>query len=304
MKISTAAALEIGQLNRPIVTSYQVGLVIFFLYKEKTYRGEKLSLLTKDLPQRSDYARIIRSLLASGSLQNTSKISHRDVYAVLSQNDPSAGDAACCVDPFCYVSHLSAMEHHGFTDRLPKLLFLSAPKPAAWTRLANEKMQKDLGKALDEYKNAGMPILRRMRLPRIAGKTVSIQTSAHYDAGAYVATQGTALRVSSIGRTFLDMVRDPDLCGGIYHVLDVFEQNAPRYLRLIVDEVDQHGNGIDKARFGYILDERLGLSDPRIDVWAKGVQRGGSRKLVAQSPYAPVFSEKWALSLNIEEKVV
>ncbi len=304
MEISKATTLEIGQLNRPIVTAYQIGLIVFTLYKTKTYRGEKLSRLTKGLPQRNDYTRAIRSLLSSGSIQNTPAILHRDVFAVLSQNDPSAGEAACCVDPFCYVSHLSAMEHHGFTDRMPKLLFLSAPKPAAWTRLANEKMQKDLGEDLKEYMEAGLPTLRRLRLPKIAGKTVSVQTSAHYDSGAYVTTQGMALRVSGIGRTFLDMIREPDLCGGIYHVLDIFAQNAPRYLRLILDEVQQHGSGIDKARVGYILDERLGLSDPRIETWAKNVQRGGSRKLVAQSPYAPVFSEKWALSLNIEEKMV
>jgi predicted transcriptional regulator of viral defense system len=98
------------------------------------------------------------------------------------------------------------------------------------------------------------------------------------------------------------MIRDPSLCGGIYHVLDVYAQNAERYLLLIVNEVQQHGSLIDKARAGYILDERLGLPHPIIEAWKASVQRGGSRKLSTKDPYMPVFSEKWDLSINIFEE--
>jgi len=97
------------------------------------------------------------------------------------------------------------------------------------------------------------------------------------------------------------MLRNPSLCGGIYHVLDVYRENAKRYLRLIIDEVDRHGSAIDKVRVGYVLEERLGLTEPRVEKWIENVQRGGSRKLVADEPYKPVFSEKWCLSINIED---
>lgn len=75
--------------------------------------------------------------------------------------------------------------------------------------------------------------------------------------GAYLSIQGKTLRVSTIGRTFLDMIREPNLCGGIYHVLDVYAEHAPRYLRLIVDKVDRYGSPIDKVRIGYILKSAL-----------------------------------------------
>lgn len=304
MQLSQAIALEIGQMKRSVVTAYQVGLVLFELYKAKTYRGEKISFLKKPLPDRGDYTRALKQLMESGVLQNTPTIPHPEVFAVLSPATVSAEEMACCVDPFCYVSHLSAMEYHGFTDRLPKMLFLSAPKPARWTQLAQERMAKDLGPSLKEYSDTHLPTLRRLRLLKIARKTLSVQTTTHYDSGAYITVQGKALRVSGIGRTFLDMIRDPDLCGGIYHVLEVYAQKAPRYSRLILDEVERHGSQIDKARVGYIFNERLHLFDPVIELWAAKVQRGGSRKLVAQNPYRPVFSEKWALSINIEEEAV
>jgi predicted transcriptional regulator of viral defense system len=111
------------------------------------------------------------------------------------------------------------------------------------------------------------------------------------------------MRVATIGRTFLDMIREPELCGGIYHVLEVYAEYAQRYLRLIVDVIDRHGSKIDKVRAGYILDERLELphANSTIESWRALVQRGGSRKLQANAPYSSRFSEKWCLSINIEE---
>ena len=302
MKLGTAIALEIGELKRPIVTAYQLGLIIFRLYATKIYQGIKLSCLMRELPQYNDYKYIVQELMTSGVLKNSSEAAHKEIFAVLSQNIFSAGEIACCIDPFCYVSHLSAMEYHGLTDRFPKMLFLSAPETRKWKQLVEEKMKKDIGTSFKTYMDSDLPKLKRLRLTKIARKMISVQTSTNYNSGAYIVVQGKALRVSSIGRTFLDMIRDPDLCGGIYHVLDVYERYAGRYLRLILDEVQQHGKHIDKVRVGYILDERLHLSDQIIETWRAGsVQRGGSRKLSAKDPYMPVFSEKWDLSINIDE---
>jgi predicted transcriptional regulator of viral defense system len=136
---------------------------------------------------------------------------------------------------------------------------------------------------------------------KISKKNINIYNSSKYTPGSYITVKGKYLKISNIGRTFLDMLCNPSLCGGIYHVLDVYQENAKRYLRLIVDEVDRHGSAIDKVRVGYVLDERLGLSEPRLEKWREKVQRGGSRKLVADAPYKSVFSEKWCLSINIED---
>ena len=300
MKIETALALELGNIKRPIVTAYQLGAIIFSLYQAGVFRGEKLNI-RQNIPQRTRYKSLVKNLESSGVLSASPEVSHPEIFAVLAQHAATAEEVACSIDPFCYVSHLSAMEHHGFTDRIPKILFLSAPESLRWRELATEKMKKDFGEAYPTYLETGFPRLRRLSVKKIAKKTISIHTSKNYDSGAYITAQGKFLRVSSIGRTFLDMIRQPDLCGGIYHVLDIYRQNAERYLRLVVDEVQRHGTIIDKVRVGYILDERLKLSHPAIESWIINVQRGGSRKLVAENPYAPLFSEKWGLSINIEE---
>lgn len=302
MDVKTALALEIGQLHQPVVTSYQLGCLIFRLYQTKVYRGEKLGRIQKDVPERSDYTRLIDSLVDNGILQNSKDVPNKEVFAILGQDTTAAEDIICCIDPFCYISHMSAMAYHGLTDRLPKMLFLTTLPSLQWGESAAKRMQKDLGeKEIELYREASLPTLRRLRLPKIHRKTLTVHTSVHCNPGAYVGAQGRPLRVSTLGRTFLDMIREPDLCGGIYHVLDVYANQANRYLRFIVDVIDRHGSKIDKVRAGYILDERLGLTHPAIENWRGLVQRGGSQKLQAKAAYSPHFSEKWCLSINIDE---
>jgi predicted transcriptional regulator of viral defense system len=301
MKIISALSSEIADLKQPAVTGYQVGLIMYRLYLERKYKGQTITNIKKETPTRGDYNRYTKELLSYGLL-NSDFISHNEIFGVLTQGTPSAEEIACCVDPFVYVSHLSAMEYHGLTDRFSKILFLSTPKTDEWSRLAQEKMEKDLGENLAWYRETGLPKLKKLPVKNISKKTVSVYTSTKYTPGAYVNVKGQFLRVSSIGRTFFDMLRNPSLCGGIYHVLDVYEESAKRYLKLIVNELERHGSAIDKVRAGYVLEERLGLSDPCIEGWKEHIQRGGSRKLVADEPYKPVFSDNWCLSINIEER--
>lgn len=96
------------------------------------------------------------------------------------------------------------------------------------------------------------------------------------------------------------MIRRPDLCGGIRHVIEVYKGHASTYLTLITAEIDAHGAPIDKIRAGYILEEMCSLSDPVVAGWQRYVQRGGSRKLDAASEYSPHYSARWCLSINIE----
>lgn len=305
MKIAAAISSEINGLKRPVISSYDLGKLLFSLYQAGNYKGTPFLSLRKKLPTRRTYLSVVKELSAYGVLREGRLVSNSNAFEIFSSSSsaPSPGEIACCIDPFAYVSHLSAMEYHGLTDQFPKMLFVSSPKSSVWSQLAKRQMEKDLGESLKDYLRTGLPILKRLKMNKIAGKPVNIHSSVHYDMGAYVTVKDRLLRVSSIGKTFLDMVRTPNLCGGIYHVLDVYNEYGKRYLRLIVDETDRNGSLIDKTRVGYILDERLGLSEPRIEWWKKNVQRGGSRKLVADGDYAPTFSEAWCLSVNIEESL-
>lgn len=300
MEVQAALTLSIGQLRQPVITAYELGVLLFQLYQTKQYKGERLKRLQRETPERSTYRRLLQDLLSAGILQESTKIRHADIYLLLGGEQASAEEAACSIDPFAYLSHMSAMEWHGLTGRIPKILFISSPAPAQWRAFAQTRMEKDLGgaEALARYRDEGLPPLRKLKPAKIFRKTVNRYASLHL--GAFVRVQNSLLRVSSIGRTFLDMLREPDLCGGIDHVLDAYEAHAAHYLPLIVDEIDQHGKGIDKARAGYAIEERCGLSHPRLDAWQQSIQRGGSRKLVAHMPYSHTYSERWGLSINLD----
>ena len=300
MNRSKAAALLLGELEQPVVTSYQIGLIVHKIYKEKTYKGEPVDQIKKQFASRTDFTSVLNKLQQEGILSTYKGIPSKLVFSILGRSQESPSDIICTIDPFCYISHLSAMEYHGLTDRIPKRLIISTPATKDWKVFANQKMEKDLGKDLGKYLDNNMPRLQQIKVEKIGKNPIQRFSSIHL--GAYKTIRGRTLRVSTIGRTFYDMLKNPELCGGINHVLNVYEEFAEQYLKLIIDEFDQHGGPIDKVRAGYILDERLGLSNSKLDNWEKFVQRGGSRKLDASAEYEPIWSDKWCLSLNVIEK--
>jgi predicted transcriptional regulator of viral defense system len=159
-------------------------------------------------------------------------------------------------------------------------------------------MEKELGDYILKYYSNRLPRLTRIHLMKIKKQNIHRYSSLHY--GAFKIIKGKNLRVSTIGRTFLDMLRKPDLCGGIHHVIEIYKEFSNRYLNLIIDETDRHGNQIDKVRAGYILEEICGQKESEINNWIRFVQRGGSRKLDPTEEYSSTYSEKWCLSINID----
>ena len=299
MNLHKAVALEIASLNLPVITLYQIAVVIFKLNTTHAYKEKHIASLKKTRPARKDCFRTVRSLIESGVLEESHSVRHEEVYNVLGREHGAAEEIACAIDPFAYVSHLSAMEWHGLTDRIGHTLIYSSPPPTNWRRFAGEKMQKDIGKDhIQDYLTQDLPHLKRLNIKKIGRTRIHRYSSEHL--GAFISVKDRCLRVSTIGRTFLEMIREPNLCGGIYHVLDVFDEFGKRYLKLIIDDIDRHGTKIDKVRAGYILEERMNLSEPRIESWRKFAQRGGSRKLVAGSSYSHEYSEHWCLSINVD----
>jgi len=295
MKFVKALTLSLGKLKPPVLLRYQVGVIVHQLYKEKSYKGEQIHV-TKGMAERADFNNYLNQLLDEGVLSERSDLP-KGVLVLLGKSPQEADEVVCAVDPFAYVSHLSAMEFHGLTDRMPGKLFVSSPGDKDWKFFADQKMNKDLKEDYVDYQHNGMPLLVRTPFKKIGRTEVHCMHSKHL--GAYKNVRDKGVRVATVGRTFLDMLRDPDLCGGINHVLDVFEEYGDIYIKHITDELDQHGNQIEKVRAGYILDERMGIKNEVVDSWMQYVQRGGSRKLDAKAEYESVWSEKWCLSLNV-----
>ncbi len=275
---------RLGTWERPVVTGYELG-VLASTYAE----NHAISLCV--------YTELVRVLTSFGLISPAKEFKPGSVFHLFGRNKPQSMEVACSVDPFAYVSHLSAMEYHGITDRFPKVLYLSTPPAQEWKEQAEARMDKDLKEFKEGYLAAKLPALRFQKIERVDGVRVELMRRSHR--GAFKTIKSPPIRVAMVGRTFLDMLREPDLCGGMLHVVDTYREYAGKYFKLILDEVGKHGTLIEKARAGYLLETVCGKSDPVIDGWASSVQRGGSRKLDPQAEYAPFFSERWALSVNV-----
>ena len=251
---------------------------------------------TPDLVSKTLYQDVVQSLLKTHLLTPMVHITPK-AYLLFGRSSALPAELVCSLDPFAYVSHLSAMEHHGLTDRFPQILYMTRPSAVEWRKQAALKSAKDLGERLAAFQASGLPQLTRPKITRV-GHT-SIQFCERTQLGAFRLVSGSSLRVATVGRVFLDMLREPAWCGGIQHVVDIYRREAKRYLKLIVDEVDRHGQPIDKVRGGYLLSEVCQLEAPQLAAWQQFAQRGGSRKLDAEGEYVPTYSERWLLSINV-----
>lgn len=295
MKLNKAITLSLINTDLSAFSEYTIAVAIFRLYLSKQYDGEDIEKITRDYATLPIIRSKIKALVDDGILTEVFK----GAYTLTSNNKIQPADIACSVDPFCYVSHLSAMEFHGITDRIPSKLHLTTLPNNRWKEQALAQMEKDLGEEYTSYYSESLPKLTK-KLPGSIYKTellVSKTTGTH--TGAYKIIHDRSMRVSTIGRTFLEMIVKPDLCGGIRHVIDVYKEFAPKYLRLIVTEIDRHGKKIDKIRAGYILDEIVHTEHEVIDSWVDLRSRGGSMKLDASAEYHHEYSEKWWISLNL-----
>lgn len=219
------------------------------------------------------------------------------VFHLFGRPKPTAMEVACAVDPFACVSHLSAMEFHGLTDRFSKILYLTTPPDKEWRAQAQERMARDLGQHMAVHRAARLPMLRYLGLERVEG--VRVELMRRSSRGAFKAIRSPYIRVAMVGRVFLDMVREPDNCGGMQHVVEAYREYGLQYLSLILEEIDRRGKPIEKVRAGYLLETVCRIQHPRIDGWKDFAQRGGSRMLDPQGEYAPTFSEAWKLSINV-----
>lgn len=298
LPLRRAMTLALGGLEQPVVTDYQCAILLLRLYQSKHIGGHALPL-KKALPDSTDFRALVNDLLELGVLSPNKDFPQGAVYNILGKKEPAAEEILCTVDPFAYLSHLSAMEYHGLTNRVSKVLCYSTPPHKEWRAYALEKMNTDLGDAFQHYcDESRLPPLVAVRFTRINKRHVMKYSSLHK--GAFKTIKGRTLRVSTLGRTFLDMLRRPDLCGGMNHVLEVFRNHAKTNLGLILDELNANGTAIEKVRAGYLLEEECNITaNPIIESWHRYAQRGGSRKLDPHNEYSSTYSERWCLSINL-----
>ena len=270
--------------GRPVISNYDL-----FRFVKRMYagaQGQKL-YLRRSAATVDNYRIRKTNLLLANVIQRDRD--YYNLFRVQSLPDWAADDIVCLVDQFCYISHLSVMQRWGLTDRLSATLMITRPDRRTIASKLNEIMRRD-GETLFPRQNIVHPDTVRQRPVRV------LETRK---VGAAIRERSGLARVATIGQTFLDTLQKPALCGGMAHVLDVWQNNAGDYLEEIIEAVDGSTSLIVKCRAGYILEEYLGFQDSRIDAWKAFRQRGGSRKLDPDRAFVPEYSEAWMISLNV-----
>jgi predicted transcriptional regulator of viral defense system len=280
---TNAVAAQLSDWPQPVITDYELG---------------RIYLSISDTPlTRTHYDKLIETLEAVKLVTPNKDFRGTAVYKLFGKTDVLPAAVACSADPFAYLSHLSAMALHGITDRLPKTLYLCTPPTKEWNDEARVRMERELGESLHEYKAAKLPLLRYVLNVKVGSSNLFVVRRSKR--GAFKIIKDRGIRVATIARTFLDMIREPENCGGMQHVVDTYKAYAPTYLTQICSEVDQHGTAIDKVRTGYLLKTVCDLDHPAMERWLAFAQRGGSRKLDPNEEYASYYSDEWQLSINV-----
>lgn len=298
MEINAVLNRYLRELEQPAINIYELCMSVFNFHQTKKYLGKAIEINSQFLLLDEIIRDIIQPLIESGTILEQKDFAKMYVFEIVGNKPNDIGDIACSVDPFCYISHLSAMAYYGLTNRLPKILFITTPPPKDWKIFAAEKMKKDCKGFINDYLKSDLPKLTNIRFEKIHNNKINRHASVHQ--GAFKKLEGRKLRVATMGRTFLDMLREPELCGGMRHIIEVFIQFGLTYKRLIIDEIDRHGKLIEKTRAGYLLETYCSINDEKINNWAKSVQRGGSRKLDPSGAYREVYSDRWCLSINVD----
>jgi predicted transcriptional regulator of viral defense system len=282
--------------GRAVISHHAFSLVVDDLYRNKGYGGEVVKV-QKEAADDRDISRYRKTMFQKNILANDSDVS--TAYRVVVCPDEPAESVICEVDPLVYVSHFSALQRHGLTDRNPVELQMTRPTARLW----NEQIARTVkGRviAVSSEQSGSVELTTQLRRPFFPGKVrkraIQIHDTRH--PGDCQTVRGTPVRVATVGQSFADSVARPQWCGGISHVMNIWEKNAYVFLDEIIDSIDRSTTNLTKIRAGYILAERLHIQDSRIDAWTKFVQRGSSQVLDPTQPFAPTFSEKWMLSLN------
>jgi predicted transcriptional regulator of viral defense system len=281
----------LSDYDKPVISYYSLVKMVAELYRNKSYDNLPIGKISTDYPSKGVIERNIEALVTRGVL---SEIPHYPVYAVSGRTAPSAQQIICVLNPFSYLSYLSAMEWHNLTDRIPKAIYITTCTQSKFRQLAKVLAEQDFP---NTPHLPGVPAKHHKLSKKLNDKIIHEHTSNKFQMKKELYNTG-GIRVSSIGETFLDMLRHPEYCGGVNHILDVFAEHAQQYLPVIVRTINKQGVSIDKVRAGYLLEEKLKLKHPDFDEWKKHAQRGGSRKFIASSPYKNHYSSTWCISLN------
>lgn len=285
---------ELEKLSVPLLT--ETALYIFL--HEKYVNAMNGGAVITNLPQEFGYLqfrRVVRQLAKRNVISPDVEFKSAVWQNLMVPPAATAEDAFCLVDPYAYIAYLSAMQWYGFTNRSATELQIVSLADSMWRkeRINHLKTEIPIGLIGTEF-----PMPHRIGIRKtLRGRKIDFHKTTH--PLEMVRVRGTHTRITTKGSTFVSMLSEPQYCGGMRHVIEVFKENYSLNSVEIVNSIEKFGSDIVKVRAGYIIDELIKDGDEDTNRWLKLAQRGGSRKLDPQKPYGTSFSEKWMIATNV-----
>lgn len=307
--VSLEYALSDWVLNEypfSVINGEEIAKQIFRLYKSKSYGIDKIARIRSDEPRLSVYHSLVLSLTRAGVISeiegfhsaSSSTYPFNGSYIIKSKPEYSAPDAACVIYPYAHLAYLSAMERHGLTLKNPQVIYLGMPARETWKTKAKANLNIDFDYSINFSEVNFMPKYPSKNI--IFG--MSVIPVSEKDQSGIIRVTNSPVMITSPARTFVDMTRKPDFCGGADDAVESFLENAKPFRKQIIKYTNDYGGKIDKARVGFLLDSVMGISDPIIDSWQKEavLSRGSSKVLIPGAPFSEHYSPEWSLSLNLK----
>lgn len=294
MKLIDALWDQIHDNEIGLINDYDLFKLYSALIKAKNYEGTKLHIRNSS-PELSQFKRFRSSMIRKGFLRPAER-EKSSVYRISGGATYSIEDYCCYADPFCYISHFSALQRYRLTNRNPQHLTLSTPNRSIWNKKRLSLIDAEISNQQEQI--IALQLLKKISFKqKIKNRPILVHETSSPD--ETITIKNSATRIPKIGELFNQTLDKPQWCGGIIHVLEIWDTHAKDYLNEIIASISTTSSKIVKVRAGYILEERLGITDQRINKWVTAAERGSSRKLDPETPYNSFYSEKWMLSINV-----
>ena len=193
------------------------------------------------------------------------------------------------VRPHAALAYVTALAFHGLTDEFPREMHAiehGAQGPSGLLEEDEDALEFVYAQRVEKILNQPLKLHRLSRGMPLLGM-------------AEYRPRGYPVRVTTPERTLLDALMHPEWCGGIGKVLEAWlHARDTLNLEELVSLVDQFDVAVLRQRVGFLLEE-LKLEHPRVARWPEQARRGGSSKLAGSEPFAPTYSERWKLSINV-----
>jgi predicted transcriptional regulator of viral defense system len=227
-------------------------------------------------------------------------------YYLISNRNKEIDRVVCAIYPFGYLAYLSAIQHYKLVSYRTSSTYFVCPNRSEWKSLCLKRLKTILPEWNE--KNKGTPFFYvelHDLIPTYPVEEEILNSQVillNQKKNANFETWKD-IRVEYIIDLYVDMLRNPQFCGGLEEVIKIYNQTVDRYLEAIIALLNSsYGTQIDRARFGFICEKYLHIKHPAFEKWKEEQKdkRGGSRKLVASLEFDPIFDEDWNISINHE----